>query len=144
MLSETLVYDAKDKILGRLSSIIAKKLLEGNRVIVVNCEKAVLAGDPKYKAEKYLKRIWAGDPKKGPFFPRYPDEVFRRTVRGMLPWKKDKGRKAFKRLKVFIGLPKEYESAKFEEVKGIDKTKLKCKYLTLEELSLQIGAKKRW
>jgi len=140
------IYDASNKILGRLCSIIAKELLKGEEVVVVNCEKAILAGNPKSRIEQYLQRIHTGDPLKGPFFPRYPDEIFRRAIRGMLPWKKEKGRKAFKRLKVFIGLPKEYEGKKFEEIKikGIDKSKLKCKYITLEELSLAIGAKKRW
>ena len=142
-----LIYDAENKILGRLASIIAKKLLEGEEIIVVNCEKAILAGDPKAKVKKYLERIWAGDPKKGPFFPRYPNEIFRRTVRGMLPWKKKKGREAFKRLKVFIGLPDEFKNKELINVKEVDASKLdktKCKYITLEELSLQIGAKKRW
>lgn len=139
-----LIYDATDKILGRLASIIAKKLLGGEEIVVVNCEKAILAGDPKYKIKKYLEKRRIGDPLKGPFISRYPDEIFRRTVRGMLPWKKKKGREAFKRLKVFIGLPKEFENKKFEEVKGIDKSKLRCKYISLEELSLQLGAKKRW
>ena len=142
-----LIFDATDKILGRLASVVAKKLLEGEEVVVVNCEKAILAGDPKYKIRRYLERIWAGDPKKGPFFPRYPDEIFRRAVRGMLPWKKPKGRKAFKKLRVFIGIPAEFKNKEIQEIKGIGKEKLdkmRCKYITLEELSLQIGAKKRW
>lgn len=139
-----IVYDAENQILGRLASVIAKKLLEGEKVFVVNCEKAVLSGDPKFKIQFYLERRRRGDPKKGPFFPRYPDAIFRRTVRGMLPWHKPKGRKAFKNLKVFIGLPEEFKDKKLEKVKDADASKLKTKYITLEELSIALGVKKKW
>ena len=138
------VYDAENQILGRLCSVIAKDLLNGEEVRVVNCEKAVISGKPEMMVKEYLERRWRGDPIKGPFFPRTPDRIFRRTVRGMLPWKKAKGRKAFKRLKVYIGLPEEFKNKKLEKVKDADANKLKCKYITLEELSLALGAKKRW
>ena len=45
----------------------------------------------------------------GPKYPRRPDDIFRRTVRGMIPYKKPKGREAFKGLKVYVGVPKEFE-----------------------------------
>ncbi len=139
------IYDATNKILGRLSSIIAKELLKGQTVYVVNAEKAVISGNPKHIIEKYLERRRIGDPHKGPFFPRYPDAIFRRTVRGMLPWKKAKGRAAYRRLKVFIGVPKELEGKEFINVEEVDAKKIKrTKLITLEELSLQLGAKKRW
>lgn len=139
-----IIYDATNQILGRLASVIAKKLLEGEKVFVVNCEKAVVSGDPKHTLKKYLEKIHRGDPKHGPFFPKTPDGIFRRTVRGMLPWDKPKGREAFKRLRVFIGLPEEFKDKKLEKVEGADAKKLKCKCTSLEDLSLQLGAKKRW
>ena len=82
------IFDAENQILGRLSAIVAKDLLKGEKVFVVNCEKSVLSGNPKYKLSKYLEKIQKGDVKKGPFFPKTPDGIFRRTVRGMLPVKK--------------------------------------------------------
>jgi len=138
------IFDAENQILGRLSSVIAKNLLEGEEVIVVNCEKAVLSGNPKSKLEEYREKVQRGDPHKGPFFPRQPDGIFRRTVRGMLPWHKPKGKSAFKRLKVFIGVPEELKDKKFEKSKEADASKLKVKYITLGELSLRLGGKKRW
>jgi large subunit ribosomal protein L13 len=138
------IYDAENQIVGRLATVIAKELLKGEKVVVVNAEKAVLSGDPKFKKEFYLQRIQRGDPKHGPFFPRQPDGIFRRAVRGMLPWHKPKGREAFKRLKVYIGVPEEFKNKKFEKVADADASKLKCKYITLGELSLEIGGKKRW
>jgi large subunit ribosomal protein L13 len=138
------VYDAENQILGRLASVIAKQLLNGEKVFVVNCEKAVLAGKPRFKTEHYLHKVQRGYALKGPFFPRTPDGIFRRTVRGMLPWDKPRGRKAYKNLKVFIGLPEDFKNRKLEKVANADASKLRTKYITLGELSVAIGAKKRW
>ncbi|MEM5854832.1 MAG: 50S ribosomal protein L13 [Candidatus Aenigmatarchaeota archaeon] len=139
-----IIYDAENQILGRLCSRIAKDLLNGEKVFVVNCEKAVVSGNPKYIVKKYLEKIWRGDVKHGPFFPKTPDGIFRRTVRGMLPWKKAKGRKVYKNLKVFVGLPEEFRNKEFKKIEEADASKLKTKFLTLEQISLAIGAKKRW
>jgi large subunit ribosomal protein L13 len=139
-----MIYDAENQVLGRLASRIAKQLLKGEKIFVVNSEKAVLSGDKKFKTDLYLKKRRRGDPKHGPFFPREPDKIFHRTVRGMLPWHKPKGRKVYKNLKVFIGIPEEFKSKKLEKVKDADASKLKTTYITLEELSLGLGARKRW
>ena len=138
------VYNAENQILGRICTHIAKDLLKGEGVIVVNSEKAVLSGNVRWKKEHYLQRVKRGDPKKGPFFPRYPDDIFRRTVRGMLPWHQAKGRNAFRRLKVFIDVPEEYKNNQAERIKAADASKLKTTYMTLGKLSTDIGAKKRW
>ena len=66
-----------------------------------------------------------------------PDRILRRVVRGMLPYKKDKGRKALKRLKVYISNPKNLKGEKIS--KTVDE--LKVKYVTLEEISKELGAK---
>lgn len=139
-----IIYDASNQILGRLASRIAKDLLKGERVFVINCERAVISGNPKKTLEIYLKKIHRGDVKKGPFFPKTPDGIFRRTVRGMLPWKKAKGRKAFKNLKVFIGVPEELKGKEFKKFENADAKKLKCKFIYLSELSTSLGAKRRW
>lgn len=139
------IYDAENQILGRLCSVIAKDLLNGNVVYVVNAEKSVISGNKEFTIKKYLERRRRGDPIKGPFYPRYPDRIFRRTVRGMLPIKKAKGRNAFKKLKVFTGIPKELEKKRneFIKLKEADAKKLKCEYITLEELSIHLGARKK-
>lgn len=139
-----IVYNAENQILGRVCAKIAKDLLNGEKVFVVNCEKAVISGNPKFTLKRYLKKIHRGDPIHGPFFPRTPDGIFRRAVRGMLPWHKAKGRKAFKNLKVFIGVPEELKNKEMKKVEGADASKLRTKFITLEELSLSLGAKKRW
>ena len=138
------IYDATNQIAGRLASYVAKDLLNGEQVVIVNAEKAVLSGDPKTKFKEYKQKRDRGDPKKGPFYPRYPDLILRRIVRGMLPWHKDKGRKAYRRLKVYIGEPEEFKNKGKIRIEEADASKLKCKYITLGELSLMLGADKRW
>lgn len=138
------IYDAENQILGRMASVIAKDLLNGEKIVVVNCEKSVLSGNAKWKKEFYFHRTERGDPHHGPFFPKQPDGIFRRTVRGMLPWDKTRGRNAYKNLRVFVGIPEEMKNKSFEKVKVADAEKLKIKYTTLADLSLLIGAKKRW
>ena len=130
--------------MGRLSTVIAKGLLKGDNIVVVNAEKAVVAGNPEYTKERYSQKYKRGDTIKGPFFPRTPDRIFRRTARGMLPWDRTKGRDAYRRLKVFIGLPEEFKNKKLEKVDGADAIKLKSRKMTLGEISLFLGAKKRW
>lgn len=130
-----LVIDAEGAVVGRLASFVAKKLLEGEEVYIINAEKAIITGDPKVVVEKYLDRIRRGNPHHGPFFPRQPHRILRRAIRGMLPYKKAKGRNALKRLKVYVGMPdelKDKESIKMKEKK-------RCKYITLLELSKRIG-----
>ncbi len=141
-----IIYDAEGHILGRLSSIIAKNLLEGEHVTVVNAEKAVISGNRKAIVIHYHKRVKRGDPHKGPFFPRTPDGIFRRSVRGMLPMKKPKGKEAYKRLRVHIGVSEKLKNKEdsFQKVKAAAASRLKTKSVTLGKLSIDLGAKKRW
>jgi len=138
------IYDAENQILGRLSSVVAKELLSGEKILIVNSEKAVLSGNPKSKTSHYSIRVKRGDRFKGPFFPREPSEIVRRTIRGMIPWHKPKGRAAFSNLKVIIGVPEEVKDQKFVKVDNANVDKLKIKYITLGEISAALGAKKRW
>jgi large subunit ribosomal protein L13 len=123
-----MIVDASGQVLGRLASVVAKKLLEGEKITIINAEKAIITGSRSQIVQKYLARRVRGDPKHGPFYPKGAAQIFRRTVRGMLPWKKRKGREAFKRLHVFCGNPSEEKGVKLVE------RRIRCKYITLEEL----------
>ena len=110
--STTYVYNAEDKILGRLASVVAKQLLtakragEEARVIIVNAEKAIVSGKPDSVISDYRSKYELNHARKGPFFPRMPDQILKRTVRGMLPYQKNStGRAALKALRVEIGTP---------------------------------------
>ena len=140
------IYDAENQILGRLGSVIAKQLIEGESVFVVNVEKSVISGSRKFTLSDYGVKIKRGDVHKGPFFPRTPDGIFRRTVRGMLPMKKPKGRNAYRRLRAYIGIPDELQSkaGEFKKLAAADAGSLKSGGMTLGNLSAALGATKRW
>jgi len=142
---ETIVIDATNNILGRLGARVAKLLLEGYKVVILNAEKAVISGSRKFIFQKYKRRSeikTRTNPRKGPFFYRRPDLFVKRIIRGMLPFSQQRGRQAFKRLRVYIGEPREFE--------GIDKVyysdlnaevRLRGKFVQVEEISKFLGWK---
>ncbi len=136
------IIDASNMVLGRLASNIAKDLLEGEEIVVINAEKAVILGNKSDIISKYSQRREIGSVRKGPYYPKSPDRILRRTVRGMLPMKKSKGVDAYRRLKVYMGVPREIGANNFEVYEDAKNTKLKG-YTTLRELSAQLGAKLR-
>jgi len=136
------VIDAADSIAGRLATKVAKMALEGETVVVVNAEKAIITGNPKSILKAYLGRIHRGHPFKGPYTPRKPDRILRRMIRGMLPYKKAHGTKAFKRVKVFIGTPSEYEGKASKIKEASMESRNILKYMTIEQLSKLIGGVK--
>jgi large subunit ribosomal protein L13 len=135
------VIDASGHILGRLSSKIAKRLLSGERIVVVNAEKAVITGDRYMVFERYKEKYDRGSKEKGPYFPRHPERIFKRTVRGMLPWKTSRGRDAYRRLRVFMGVPEELKDREFEKIEDalLEKVSKTDKYVTLAEVSRYLG-----
>jgi len=138
------VYDGSGQILGRIATRIAKNLLRGENVSVINCEKAVISGDPKTTEKHYFERRKRGDPHHGPFFPRTPQGIVRRTIRGMLSYHKPKGKEAFRRLKIYVGVPDELKNKEFIKIKEADVNRLRCKHITIGDLSIALGSKKRW
>lgn len=136
---KTTVIDGDHLILGRMASLVAKRLMKGERITVVNAEKAVISGNKKRKVNEVKKYLEVGHPKKGPFHHRRPDKILRRTVRGMLPYKKPKGKKAYKNLTVVIGVPEELKDRKTESLSEAHAKKLTCPYFTLGELAKEIG-----
>ena len=103
-----IVVDATNHVAGRLASHVAKLLLQGNRVSIVNCEKIMISGSRSNIVNEYkdfLKISSILNPKHGPFHPRRPDTIMTRMIRGMLPREKPSGIAAHKRLRAHIGIP---------------------------------------
>lgn len=137
------VIDASGLILGRLSSHVAKRLRNGEEVVIINAEKAVISGNRAQLLKFYMHRTKRGlsqSKAKGPYYPRTADRILKRTVRGMVEYKKPAGRAALKRLKVYLGVPKELKSAKAETVEGASKPHL-VKYVYLGDITKEMGAK---
>jgi large subunit ribosomal protein L13 len=142
MSTEPIVIDATDQILGRLASYAAKNALSGSTVIVLNAEKAVISGRKSNiveEAKRRLKTRTLANQTTAPVHQRRPDLYLRRVVRGMLPWKKAKGKAAFHRVLVFMGVPEEYSKRKAAKIPDADASRLTSPYITLEALAEEIG-----
>lgn len=139
---EHVVVDGTDHIAGRLSSMVSKLLLDGNRVSIINCEKIMISGTRKSIIKEYREFLEISsilNPKHGPFHPRRPDTIISRMIRGMLPRKKPSGREAHKRLRAYIGSPKELHSIKRLQFKKAMITRRASAYTTMEDLGLTVG-----
>lgn len=102
------VVDASGVIVGRLASYVAKRILTGEEIVVVNAEKAVISGRKGHVVDAFKTRLGRrtlGSQTKAPKHPRRPEMYVRRVVRGMLPWKKPRGKMAYRRLEVYVGVP---------------------------------------
>lgn len=117
------IIDATDLILGRLGSVVAKRLLMGEEIKIVNCKDIVVLGKKKYLIDRYKTKLSNKVVKQGPYYSRSPADMVRRSFRNMLPYKNQRGIEAYKRLKcynstpsILLNSPKEViESAKIDE-----------------------------
>lgn len=137
------VYDAKDKVLGRLASTVAKQLLKGDSIAVVNAERAFISGNKLKIAKMYRVRLNLQEkenPEHSPYWPRRPDMLVRRIIRGMLPYhKKPSGKAAYKRLRVYVGFPKELNGSKAIVVKTKGPKSMYVGYVYIDELCKILG-----
>jgi large subunit ribosomal protein L13 len=133
------LVNAEGLVLGRMASKVAKRLLNGEEVIIVNAEKAVLSGKKKSKVAEAKEFLEVGAPERGPFHYRRPDRIVKKTVRGMVPFKQPKGKNAFKRLKVFMGVPEELKDKQMITIDEAQAVKLKGPHFTLAELAKEVG-----
>ena len=140
--SRPIVIDGTDHIAGRLSSNVAKLLLQGNRVTVINSEKIMISGKKKnivHEYDEFLKISSILHPKHGPFHPRRPDTIISRMVRGMLPRKKPSGMEALKRLRVHIGVPNDVKPLGNIQIEKAKIRKSSSLYTTMGELGKNVG-----
>ena len=141
-MGKPIVVDATNHVAGRLASHVAKLLLQGNRVSIVNCEKIMISGSRSNIVNEYrtfLEIASILNPKHGPFHPRRPDTIMTRMIRGMLPRKKPSGIAAHKRLRTHIGIPKELRSFEKTQFAKAKISKTVSSYTTMAELSRTVG-----
>lgn len=121
--SNTLYIDASEQIAGRMCSIVARELLSGKRVIVLNAEKALVSGRSSSVFRQWQTRLEIYshvNPIYGPIHPRRPDNIIRRMVRGMVPKTKSSGKTAMGRLRVYMGVPREIRRREDQQVRPRD------------------------
>merc|ERR1712141_773847 len=145
--SKPIVIDARGHLMGRLASLVAKTILQGQRVVVVRCEGINISGSfykNKLKYLEFLRKRMNTNPKKGPYHFRAPSKIFWRCVRGMLPHKLHRGKEALDRMKVFEGIPPPYDKVKRMVVPSALKVlrlKQRRKHCELGRLSHEVGWK---
>ncbi len=136
------VIDASGLIIGRLASHVAKKLLDDKEVQVeiIHAEKAIISGNRARVIRDFIARRKLNHPRKGPNFPRMPDRILKRTIRGMIPYQTPRGRDAYKRLKVHIGVPRDLEGKKAKIVDSAINRGI-AHFVELDEVCKILGAK---
>ena len=134
------IINANGLILGRVASVAAKASLLGEQVVIYNCEHAAISGTKRNILAKQKLRYDRGTHVKGPFYERTAHLFVKRTIRGMLPYKQEKGRKAFARIKCYQGVPKALAGQPAETVKGADASRLtSVSYITVHHLTRHLG-----
>ena len=145
MFEKLIVIDARNHMLGRMASVIAKELLNGQKIVVVRAEDSNMSGSlyrNKIIFERYLKHRCNSNPSHGPFHHRSPAEIVYHTVRGMVPHKTARGAAAMARLKCFEGVPHPYDKVKKKVVTvAMRTTRLKPgrKFCRVGDLSDKVG-----
>ena len=146
------VVDARDCIVGRVASQVAQRALNGDSVAVVNAERAVITGSEDDVMSTYRERDAVGSDQ-GPSYPKRPDRIFKRAVRGMVPHKETRGREALERVRVYVGNPYDDGAADGEEADAVEPAVLEgtsldrlstIKFVSLAEVSENLGANVTW
>jgi len=147
MFQKVVIVDGRGHLLGRLASILAKELLNGQKVVVVRCEEVNISGSlfrNKLKYASFIRKRTNTNPTRGPWHYRAPSRILWRVIRGMVPHKTERAKAALARLKVFEGIPHPFDRVKRQVVPGALRTvRLRPgrKYCRLGDLSSQVGWK---
>jgi len=134
------VIDATNTAAGRLGTIVVKRLLNGEEVHLVNAEKATISGTMDAVMARYNFKRTVGTRRKGPYYPRMPHMMLKRTMRGMLNYQElSSHRDAYKRLKAHIGVPDELaDHTAIVEEKALSNA---YRRVAIGEISKRLGAK---
>ncbi len=132
------IIDATGLVLGRMATHAAKRAILGDEVHIVNAEKAIIVGSSRRAIqEHYQFKRGLGTDRKGPFFPREPHLLVKRTCRGMINYQSSHGKAAYARIKAHLGVPKELAGQKAETIPSAKRDA--HSYLTVAELSSWLG-----
>ena len=140
--AQSLIVDGTNLVAGRLSSNVAKLLLQGNRVTIVNCEKILISGSKRNIIQNYKDFLSISSilhPEHGPYHPPRPDTIIARMVRGMLPKKKPSGDAALRRLRTYVGVPKGLGATTKTVFDNAKITRPQSNYTSMSDLAQEVG-----
>lgn len=136
------IIDGTGLIFGRVASYAAKKALEGEKISIVNADKLIITGNKAQILADFKEKRERGSPHWGPYYPRMSDRILKRTIRGMLQYKRERGEIALKNIMCYRGVPVDMKDQKFETIKNASYTKLKMlKYIELGKIAHLLGGK---
>mmetsp|Transcript_33382 Transcript_33382/g.51877 ORF Transcript_33382/g.51877 Transcript_33382/m.51877 type:complete len:202 (-) Transcript_33382:45-650(-) len=144
-----IVVDCKGHLLGRLASVLAKEILNGQHVVCVRTEDINISGSlyrNKLKYAAFKRKKMNSNPRRGPFHFRAPSKILWRCIRGMLPYKTARGRAALDRFKSFEGMPHPYDRKKrmvIPQALKVLRLKPERRFCKLGDLSNDFGWKHR-
>ena len=127
------IIDGENAVLGRLASYAAKQALKGEEIVILNCDKVIITGNKKDIKNKFeSRRRRTGSSQKGPKISRNADKMVKRAIRGMLPnFRKGRGKIAYRKIKCYIGIPKEFQNS--EKITG--GREKKSKFISIKDIS---------
>ena len=116
----TKVIDGRNAVLGRLATYVAKEVIKGEDIVIVNCSEVIVTGnrrDIKSKFEKRRQKVGSGF--RGPKYSRVDEKIVKRAIRGMIPnHRQGRGKEIFKKIMCYRGVPKEFEKEKMISIEG--------------------------
>jgi large subunit ribosomal protein L13 len=125
-----------------MASLVAQRLLKGEKINIINAEKTVISGRRDTTFERYKQYVARGSREFGPMFPRRPEQIVSRTIRGMIPHTTTTGREADSRLRVYIGVPPELSTEQAGTLEDASIKRLStANYTVLGDLSKKLGSK---
>lgn len=133
------VIDGRGKAIGRIASEASEESLKGKKVRVINSEEAIIVGGEKNIVNKYKEQFNLrdlGNPEKSPkVVSRRPDLFLKKIIKRMLPKEKERGRKAERRIKAYMGDPEELK----KNAEDSGKVKTDKDHITVEDLCEKLG-----
>ena len=135
-----MIIDAEHTIIGRLATKVAKEALGGQSVVVLNAEKALFSGNQATTVQKYQRlRGDIGTRHKGPYIQRRPDMFMKRVIRGMLPTSGARGREAYKRIRIYMGVPEEFKGKQTVKIDSTYTSLGTMKFTSVGEVCKELG-----
>ena len=137
-----IIIDASNLVVGRLATYAAKQALLGKVVFIVNCQDAIFTGKRQSLLKEFREKFSRGEFMKGPFITRLSDRIVKRAVRGMLPYKQERGRSAYQRVMCYVGVPDGLKETKKISLDNAHISRLKNEnYLTVKTVSEHLRGK---
>ena len=111
------VINGDGLLLGRLASLVAQRgLRTGEEIAIVNAEQVQPGSQGARVLANYRHKVERGASgnRSGTVSTTRADHLMKRTIRGMIPYKRPRGVDAMKRIRCYVGVPVEFVGKEME------------------------------